>query len=88
MLSVTQVMWTRLYKKGTGIEKETPLQLKQLIDRTNVPCEPQKDINASEDSLEVIFVTHTIAAALSYFKMDNVSDDLDEKFAITTADSF
>ena len=70
-------MWTCLYQKGTSTEKGTLLQLKQLINRTNVPREPQNDVNASEDFLEVVFIAHTIAAALSFFGMTTVSDKPD-----------
>ena len=68
---------TRLYRKGTSTEKAL-LQLKQLINRTNVPREPQNDVNASEDFLEVVFIAHTIAAALCFFGMTTVSDKPDQ----------
>ena len=70
-------MWTHLYRKGTSTEKGTLLQLKQLINQTNVPREPQNDANASEDFLEVVFIAHTIAAVLSLFGMTTVSDKPD-----------
>ena len=67
-------MWTCLYKEGTSTEKGTLIQLKQLINRTNVPREPQNDANATEDFLEVAFIAHTIVAVLSFFGMTTVSD--------------
>ena len=81
-------MWTRLYRKGTSSEKGTLLQLKQLINRTSVPREPQKDMNASEDFLQVIFISHIIAAALQYFGMKSISDQPTSDLAIDSVTSF
>ena len=81
-------MWTRLYRKGTSTQKGTLLQLKQLINRTNVPREPQKDINATEDFIEVVFVAHTVAAALKYFGMASTSDKPNSEFLLDTSEAF
>ena len=44
-----QVMWVRLYRKGTSMEDGTILQLKNLLNRTNVPHDVHKDVNAVDD---------------------------------------
>ena len=48
------------------------------MNRTNVPREPQKDVNASEDFLDVLFIGHVIASALQYFRMNDIEDDPNE----------
>ena len=56
--------------------------------RTNVPREPHNDVKATEDFLEVVFIAHTIAAALSFFGMTTVSDKPDSKFSIESIEDF
>ena len=48
------------------------------MNRTNVPREPQKDVNASEDFLDVLFIGHVITSALQYFGMNDIEDDPNE----------
>lgn len=64
-----QVIWIRLYRKGTDMEKGTLLQMKNLLHRTSVPQDPTKDVNACEDFLEEVTIAHVIAAAMQYFHM-------------------
>ena len=52
-------------------------QLRNLINRTNAPLDPQKNMNAAEDFLLLLLHTHIIAAAeamQSLKQMDNVVD--------------
>ena len=60
----------------------------KIINRTNVPREPQKDINTTEDFLQVICTAHIIAAALENFGMQSVSDSLNPQFAVDTKSLF
>ena len=41
-----QVMWVRLYRQGTSMEDGTILQLKNLLNCTNVPSDVHKDVDA------------------------------------------
>ena len=52
-----------------------------------MPREPQKDVKASEDLLEVVFIAHTIASALSFFGMTNTYKP-DSKFSLETIEDF
>lgn len=67
-------MWVRLYRKGTSMEGGTILQLKNLLNRSSVPREVHKDVNAVEDFLEVVLAGHVIAAAMAYFEMQQLGD--------------
>ena len=44
-------------------------QLQLLIDRRNLKKSPKENMNAAEDFMEVVTVSHVIAAALKYFGM-------------------
>jgi L1 cell adhesion molecule like protein len=60
-----QVMWKRFYKKGDSFTDRCTLpQLQSLINRTNVPLDPKKNVHAAEDFMEVILKGHVTAAAL------------------------
>ena len=52
-----QVLWGRLFKKTSSTEKGTMYQLRNLIHRTNVPFDHEKDMNVAEDfMLYFVFV--------------------------------
>lgn len=71
-----QVVWTRLYCKGTSSEKGTLLQLKNLINRTSVPRDPKNDVNSSEEFFEIVFAAHAISAVMVHFDMESVNDTI------------
>lgn len=50
------------------------LQLKNVLNRTSVPRDPTKNVNACEDFLEVVLSGHVISATLSYFGMKSIDD--------------
>ena len=56
-------MWIRLYNKKSLKDKGTLYQLKNLINRTSVPDDPEKNMNATEDFMEIILEAHVVAAA-------------------------
>lgn len=70
MVNYSQVIWTRLYGKQSFTEPGTFQHLKSLINRTNVPPDVKKNVNAAEDFLEV-YIQSTVyclhAAALNLF---------------------
>ena len=43
----SQAIWKRLYKQSSSTEGGTMFQLRNFINRTNVPIDPQKNTNAS-----------------------------------------
>lgn len=63
------VVWTRLYLKGTSMEKGTLLQLKNLIHRTSVPRDPKNNVHAAEEFLKVVVSGHILAATMKHFNM-------------------
>lgn len=69
-------MWTRLYKDSTA-NGGTLKQLQHLINRTNVPQKPKKDVNAAEDFVQIVTLGHVIASAMQFFKMTKVDDTPD-----------
>ena len=54
-------------------EGGTLCQLRYLINQTNVPMKPKDNVNAAEEFFETVVISHIIAAALHYFKMDDTS---------------
>ena len=46
------------------MESGTILQLKNLLNRTNVPRDVHKDVNAADDFVQVALSGHIIAAAM------------------------
>ena len=47
------MIWTRLYGKDSYAQNGTLLQLKSLINRSNVRPSVKKDVNAAVDFLQV-----------------------------------
>ena len=58
-----QVIWKRLYNQGSSQEKGTIYQLRNVINRTNVPTDPQNNMNAAEDFMFLVLHAHFVAAA-------------------------
>ena len=58
-----QVIWKRLYNQGSSQDKGTIYQLRNVINRTNVPTDPQNNMNAAEDFMLLILHAHVVAAA-------------------------
>lgn len=49
-------------------------QLKNLIQRSNVPISPKNNMNAADDFLNIIILAHVIALAMRHFKMQSIDD--------------
>lgn len=56
------------------MERGTLFQLRNLINRRNVTKRPKKDVNASEDFLEVIVTGHILTAVMSCLGMSSLND--------------
>ena len=59
----TQVIWKRLYSIASSLDKGTMYQLRNLINQTNVPTDPQNNMNAAEDFMLIVLHAHIVAAA-------------------------
>ena len=66
-------MWKRLYAES-GADKGTLHQLKHLLNRTNVPPNPQNNMNAADDFIRVVLIGHVIALVMMHFGMQMMHD--------------
>lgn len=55
----------------------TLLQLKHVLNRTNLPSKPKSDLNVCEDFLEVVTVAHIIAVYMEVLGMQSIDDEPD-----------
>ena len=62
MLDVLQVIWGQLYKIKSSKEMGTMYQLRNLIGRTAVPSDPEKNMNSCEDFLLLLLHAHVVQA--------------------------
>ena len=68
------MLWKRLYGDSAA-DKGTLQQLQHLINRTNVPGRPKKNMNAAEDFMQVVVLGHVAALAMTHFAMACVNDE-------------
>ena len=61
-------------KSSSAGEHGTMYQLRNLLARTNVNENPQKDFNACDDFFQLIIPSHTLAASLEFLKMESLID--------------
>jgi L1 cell adhesion molecule like protein len=57
------VIRKRSFNVKSATNKGTLYQLKNIIHRTSVPSDPQQNVKATEDFLEVVLTEHIITAA-------------------------
>ena len=69
-----QVIWKRLCKPVSAAEKGTMYQLKNLINQTSVPSDPQNNMNASEDFMLLVLHAHIVAAAKTLQSIDETNE--------------
>ena len=67
---ISQAIWGELYKTASAAERGTMYQLRNLINRTNVPKDPQDNMNAAEDYFLLLLHTHVVAAAKTIMKLN------------------
>lgn len=70
----TQVFWKRLYKTSSSMERGTLYQIRNLLNRRNITKRPKGNVNAAEDFLEVIIISHVLAAVMTYLGMSSLHD--------------
>lgn len=68
-----KVIWVLLISKKSAVEKGTLYQLKNLINRTAVPTEPDTNLKAAEDFLLVVLHAHIVAAAEVILSQQSIS---------------
>ena len=56
-------MW-QLYSPTSARDRGTLYQLRTLLDRRNVVCDPQKNFNACHDFLDTVVDGYIVAAAI------------------------
>lgn len=64
------MIWGRLYSQNSFKEKGKLYHLRNLINRTSVPSDPEKNMNASEDFMLLILHTHVISAANMFLSLN------------------
>jgi len=57
---------------GSSQDVETLVQLKHVLNRTNLPAKPKSDPNACEDFLEVVSIAHIIGACMEILGMKSI----------------
>ena len=70
----TQVIWKKLYKTRSGMERGTLYQLRNLINRRNVVTSCKDDMNACEEFFELVVNGYIITAVLDFLGMSSVID--------------
>ena len=56
------------------MEKGTLYQIRNLIDRRNITKHPKSDVNAAEDFLEVVIISHILTAVMTYLGMNSLDE--------------
>ena len=59
-----QVIWTRLYGHQSNMDGGTLLQLRNLLNRSSVPSDSKRGVNAADDFLQVVLIGHVMSAAM------------------------
>ena len=59
------------------MDKGSLYQIRNQLNRTNVPSDVKKDFNSCEDFIDIVTSSHMVAAALSTFRMKTVSETPD-----------
>lgn len=75
-ISIIQVLWGRLFNKLSVSERGTMYQIRNLLNRTAVPADPENHMKAAEDFMLLLLHTHIIAAAKQLLQYDIGSPSL------------
>lgn len=73
-LNTAQAVWSRFYSTSSVRDKGTLYNLRNLLNRTSVPQNVKKNVNAVEDFLEVLVQGHILAAALKITGLASLED--------------
>lgn len=70
----TQVINTRLCKTSSCLERGTLYQLRNVLNRRNVPTTVKKNVNAYEDFLQLVTTAHVLTASMQHLQMETMRD--------------
>ena len=70
-----QVIWKYFYSEQSAAEHGTMYQLRNLLNRSNVPKKPKKNFDACDDFLCTLVETLLLVATLEYLQMESLDDD-------------
>ena len=69
-----QVIWKRLYKTSSGMERGTLYQLRNGINRRNVTKSCKNNMNACTDFFELVMSGHILVATMDFLGMSSIED--------------
>lgn len=81
------MIWQRLYNKRSGTDKGTLQQLKNLINQTAVPADPEKNVKSTEDFLNLVLVAHIVVAAQELLEVRQYDSNV-HQLSRTVVDTF
>ncbi|XP_019863233.1 PREDICTED: uncharacterized protein LOC109592137, partial [Amphimedon queenslandica] len=67
-----EIIWKRLYSTVSITDHGTLQQLRNLINRRNVVSDPKKDVNATEDFLNLVTTSYVLCVAMQKLKMKEI----------------
>ncbi|XP_071796288.1 uncharacterized protein [Asterias amurensis] len=70
-----EVIWKHLYDPSSSAEKGTLYNARNFLEARNVTKDPIRDINAASDLIESYTKSLVVTAAMTFFKMQNVTDE-------------
>ena len=70
-----QVIWKYFYSEQSAGEHGTMYQLRNLLNRSNVPKKPKKNFDACDDFLCTLVESLLLVATLEYLQMESLDDD-------------
>ncbi len=75
----TQIIWKYYFSSRSATDIGSLYNVRNRLNRTNVPTDVKKDFNACEDFIETVTQSQIVAAALPTFDMKSVSDTPSER---------
>ena len=73
-----------MYSAKSASDKGTLFQLKNVINRTSVPNDPNNNVQSTEDFLELVLVAHLLLAAEKEYSdgltLEGVADKIVNKY--------
>ncbi|XP_064386162.1 uncharacterized protein LOC135334762 isoform X4 [Halichondria panicea] len=73
-MTLMKVIWGAFYDTKSSGEKGTMYNLRNVIHRTNVPSDPQKNMNSCEDFMLLLVHSHVVEAANTLQQLSQTKD--------------
>ena len=67
-------MWNQLYSKNSCSDRGTLVQIKNLLNRRNVPADPKQNFHACDDFITTVIKAHLLASTLKLLNMTSFDD--------------